>query len=234
MPDSIRGVLFDFAGTLLAPEDELRWLRAVLARHEIRVDDAQARELAARLTRAGRPGPVLPTAVPPEHAELFARRDLSSDLHRAAYTQLMGAVALPPPVTVEELYERSFEPAAWVPYSDAKATLRALHDTGVGVAVVSNVGFDLRPIFAHHRLERFVKAFVLSYEVGVDKPRPAIFELACERLGVPPRAALMVGDHAGADGAAVDAGIRTLLLPASPPGAEQGLSIVLSLVRSSA
>ena len=40
---------------------------------------------------------------------------------------------------------------------------------------------------------------VSSAEVGLHKPDPRIFELACERLGVDPREAAHVGDHHYAD-----------------------------------
>ena len=40
----------------------------------------------------------------------------------------------------------------------------------------------------------------------------------------------MVGDDARADGGAVRAGIRTLLLPPPPPRADNGLGAVLDLV----
>jgi HAD superfamily hydrolase (TIGR01509 family) len=230
MTAPFQAVLFDFAGTLLAPEDEAAWVRAVLSRRGVRLADAESSALAGRLVRAGRPGPVPPAAVPAEHAGLFAGRDLSAEQHRAAYTALLGSVALPEPVTAADLYERSFDPEAWVPYADARPTLRALREAGIPVAVVSNTGFDLRPIFAGHGLDEFVSAYVLSHELGIMKPDPAIFRRACELVRIEPARALMVGDSPGSDAGGVAAGIRTLLLPASPAGAEHGLDVVLSVV----
>jgi FMN phosphatase YigB (HAD superfamily) len=49
---------------------------------------------------------------------------------------------------------------------------------------------------------------VLSYEAGVEKPDPRIFALACERLGIDPHDAVMVGDNE-ADGGGEGLGIRT-------------------------
>jgi putative hydrolase of the HAD superfamily len=40
---------------------------------------------------------------------------------------------------------------------------------------------------------------VSSAEVGLHKPDPRIFELACERVGVAPHEAVHVGDHHYAD-----------------------------------
>jgi HAD superfamily hydrolase (TIGR01549 family) len=42
-------------------------------------------------------------------------------------------------------------------------------------------------------------ALVLSYEVGLAKPDPAIFNVVCERLGLSPGEILFVGDTPSAD-----------------------------------
>ena len=59
-----------------------------------------------------------------------------------------------------------------------------------------------------------IDLFVLSFEHGVQKPRPEMFQLALEGLNLPASQVLMVGDRAAYDGAAVGEGIATLLLPA--------------------
>ena len=57
---------------------------------------------------------------------------------------------------------------------------------GVRMAVVSNIGWDLRPVFRAHGLDPLVDAYVLSYEHGVQKPDPRLFRAACDALGVDP------------------------------------------------
>lgn len=104
------------------------------------------------------------------------------------------------------LYDRHMSPAAWRPYPDAAEVLAELRARGVPVAVVSNIGWDLRPVFAAHGLAELVDAFVLSYEFGRQKPDPAIFLAACEALGVAPQDTLMVGDDREADGGAAALG----------------------------
>jgi HAD superfamily hydrolase (TIGR01549 family) len=99
------------------------------------------------------------------------------------------------------------------------------------VAVVSNIGFDLRPIFAAWELSDLVDAFVLSYEVGRCKPDPGIFLRACGAVGVDPERALMVGDTS-ADAGAVAVGCATLVLPAAEPGRANGLTAALDLAVS--
>lgn len=214
-----RAVLFDFAGTLAMPEPRDEWLAAA----GVAADD----ELGARLEAVGRPGPT-PAIVPPELADVYAARDDDPVSHRAAYTGLFATLV--DRATAEVLYGRTLIPGGWRLYTDTLATLRALRERGIAMAVVSNVGFDLRPVLDGLGLSPLLDAVVLSYEVGAIKPEAVIFHAALDAIGgVAPHEALMVGDHP-VDGGAVATGIRTLLLPYSEPGATQGLDAVLALV----
>lgn len=96
---------------------------------------------------------------------------------------------------------------------DAAPVLEAIARHGVRIAVLSDIHFDLRPAFASVGLADAVDAYVLSFEHGVQKPDPAIFELALGYLGTEPQQTLMVGDRSGPDGGAVEVGMPTLLLP---------------------
>jgi HAD-hyrolase-like len=87
----------------------------------------------------------------------------------------------------------------------------------VRVGIVSDIHFDLRPAFADAGLADLVDSFVLSFEHGVQKPNPQIFRVALERLAVEPAETLMVGDRASHDGAAVELGIPTVLVPPLKP-----------------
>ena len=79
-------------------------------------------------------------------------------------------------------------------------------------------------------MAELIHTFVLSGEHGTIKPELRLFELALDAVGVTPDRALMVGDNYLNDGAAIDAGIRTLLLPPVPSGASRGLSMIVELV----
>jgi HAD superfamily hydrolase (TIGR01509 family) len=224
--EAIKAVLFDVAGTLAMPEGRDGWLAGAAETAGVAVDDAAA--LAAELERVGRPGGPYPSGVPAALAESYNNRDRSPDAHRAAYVGLLGSVAAAPLATA--LYERILRPDGWSAYPDAGPTLAALRARGIATAAVSNVGFDLRPVLDGLGLLALLDAVVLSYEVGAVKPERAIFAAACAALGVAPQEALMVGDHAKADGGAADAGLRTLLIPMSPAGEPHGLGAVLGLV----
>ncbi|OIJ68573.1 HAD family hydrolase [Streptomyces mangrovisoli] len=201
------GVLFDFSGTLFRIESADRWLRAVLAESGLTLPEHEVTSAAAALEAAGAlPGGASPRRVPPELAALWEVRDRTAAEHRAAYTGLSRQVPLPDPALHDALYERHMTPGAWTPYPDTADVLRGLRDRGIGVGVVSNIGWDLRPVFRAHGLDPYVDAYVLSYEHGVQKPDPRLFEIACERLGADPVKVLMVGDNRQADGGAAALG----------------------------
>ena len=227
-PRQVDAVLFDFHGTLAQVEDAVAWVVAAAAACGSRLDRGRATVLADQLVTAGRAGGPVPQRVPPHLAEAYAERDLSQRNHRTAYTGLAATVATDVERLADALYDRLLGPEGWLPYADTEPTLRTLHEAGIRIAVVSNIGFDIRPHFAAWGLDRLVDAFVLSYEVGRCKPDPAIFRHACADLGVEPERALMVGDTP-ADAGAVKAGCAALVLPAAEPGLANGLGATLAL-----
>ncbi|MEQ4303478.1 HAD family hydrolase [Plantactinospora sp. B6F1] len=224
----VDAVLFDFHGTLAQVEEPVAWVQAAAATCGTTLDRARATALADRLVTAGRAGGPLPARVPPHLAEVWADRDLYAPAHRAAYVGLAETVDSGVSGLAEALYDRLLVPDGWLPYPDTAPTLRALRAAKVPVAVVSNIGFDVRPLFDAWELTELVDAFVLSYEVGRCKPDPAIFYRACGLLGVDPERALMVGDTP-ADAGAVRAGCAALVLPAAEPGQVNGLAAALDL-----
>ncbi|MFD6889028.1 HAD family hydrolase [Streptomyces sp. NPDC059957] len=214
---SVKGVMFDFSGTLFRVEPTEDWLRAVVADAGIDLPEAELTACAALLEEAGAlPGGASPRRLPARLEPLWRERDLSPEQHRAAYTALTREVPLPSPELADALYDRHWTPAAWRPYPDTAATLAALRERGVPVAVVSNIGWDLRPVFRAHGVDRFVDAYVLSFEHGVQKPDPRLFQVACDALGAAPADVLMVGDDAVADTGAAALGCPVRLVEHLP------------------
>lgn len=233
LPPPPAAVLFDFHGTLAQVEDPVDWVLAAAGACGESLPRARATVLADRLVTAGRAGGPLPWRVPPHLAEVWADRDLYEYAHRAAYTGLAATVDSGVDGLPDALYERLLLPEGWALYQEALDTLDALAAAGVPVALVSNIGFDIRPICASLGLDRLVSSYVLSYELGRCKPDPAVFRHACAALGVAPEETLMVGDSP-ADAAAVAAGCRVYLVPTAPPGAANGVSAVLQLTKAAA
>lgn len=202
-----RGVLFDFSGTLFRIETVDAWLRAVLDARGTVVERTDFERYARDLTKAGAlPGGPQPERIPPPLAAAWDARDLSAPLHREAYTGLAREAALPDPGLYDDLYDRHMSPAAWQPYPDAEDVLRGLRRDGTAVGVVSNIGWDLRPVFRAHGLDELVDAYVLSCEHGVAKPDPRLFRTACALLECDPADVVMVGDDRHADGGAAALG----------------------------
>ncbi len=83
-------------------------------------------------------------------------------------------------------------------------TVRLIEDlraSGVPIALVSNA-FG-RDCYAGFDLDALADVVVISSEVGVRKPARRIYAIACERLGIDPRQAVMVDDlQQNLDGAA--------------------------------
>ncbi|MFI9151462.1 HAD family hydrolase [Streptomyces sp. NPDC053367] len=225
-------VMFDFSGTLFRIESAESWLGSVLADAGITVAGRELADTARALEAAGAlPGGAPPLRVPEGLAELWETRDESAERHRAAYTGLSRQVALPDPGLHDALYERHRTPAAWTAYPDAAEVLGGLRERGIKVAVVSNIGWDLRPVFRAHGLDALVDAYVLSYEHGIRKPDPRLFRTACEALGAEPRQVLMVGDDRGADGGAAALGCPVHFVDPLPAERRpDGLRPVLELV----
>src|SRR5439155_17922019 len=121
------------------------------------------------------------------------------------------------------------DPGSWDPYPDTVPVLRELHERGVPIGVVSDTGFDIRPVFERAGVADCVGTFVLSYERGAAKPTAWLFEAACRELTVSPASTLMVGDNPLSDGGAMAAGLPTLLLPQAVPNEPRGLELVLRL-----
>lgn len=203
----ITAVLFDFSQTLFRSESTGPWLDAGLARMGLELSAAERAALVERLVENGAmPGGPEPRRLSEGLKRLWDRRDLDAASHRAAYEGLTHASGIPDPALARVLYDRHMEPEAWLPYPDAEATLQKLHGLGVPVAVVSNIGWDMRPVFVQFGLAELIQVFVLSYEHGVQKPDPALFQVALDALGRTGPETLMVGDNPHADGGATALG----------------------------
>jgi putative hydrolase of the HAD superfamily len=125
------------------------------------------------------------------------------------YEPLVRAMLADSGVDVDETALRDYliaEHAAWAPArrraSMSVALLDALRERGLKTGLVSN-SMDppwilLRDLEEQELAER-LDATVFSSEIGLRKPRPEIFLLALERLGVAADRCLFVGDRLDAD-----------------------------------
>ena len=141
--------------------------------------------------------------------------------YQEAYARAVGAPPECVPDVVAELDVAFRLDGIWgrlVP--GAMDGLRALHGTGVALAIVSNSDGTLEGRLAREGICQVgpgrgvpMSIVIDSTAVGVAKPDPAIFTIALEACGVPPERVVHVGDTVGADvDGALAAGVRPLHL----------------------
>lgn len=103
---------------------------------------------------------------------------------------------------------------AWRLFDDALPCLHLLRSAGLMLAAVTNASSKhQRSKLATVGLIDTFDVLVIAEEVGIAKPDPAIFHLACRRLRVQPRQTMHVGDRLDLDAqAAVTAGLSGVWL----------------------
>lgn len=136
----------------------------------------------------------------------------------------------------DAMFKAYLKPENWAVYEDVRPVLHQLKQRGYRLAVVSNWDPSLTGLMRGLGLLPYFDEVLASAAVGYRKPDPAIFELACERLGLPASACVHVGDNVEADGdGAVHAGVQPVILDrrgvlgqeASQPG--RGYPVVRTL-----
>jgi HAD superfamily hydrolase (TIGR01509 family) len=207
----IQGVLFDFSGTLCRLEFGSGVLDGLMDDAGAPLEITDQVELMRRLT-----APVgISDGLPEELHEAWHRRDLDTEVHHTVYTAALRAAGLPDGAA-ETVYRRMCDAENWTPYPDVVPALKAVRAAGLKAAVVSNIGWDIRPVLAKHGIADLVDVIVMSYVEGHVKPEPEIFAAACERLCVEPARALMVGDSEEADGGAAALGCAVAIVDPLP------------------
>ncbi|HET6498662.1 MAG TPA: HAD-IA family hydrolase [Coriobacteriia bacterium] len=97
------------------------------------------------------------------------------------------------------VYEEFGSADRWRPYDDVIPALMRLRGRDQLIGIISNWDARLTSLLRDLGIAEMVDTIVSSAEVGLHKPDPRIFELACERVGVRPAEAVHVGDHHYAD-----------------------------------
>jgi HAD superfamily hydrolase (TIGR01549 family) len=219
----IDAVLFDWRGTTFTDQADADWIRDAAASIGRTLSAGEVESILDRGATVMRERPDIRDALD--------RSDISPEVHRAANMAWFDAIGLDEDLAVA-IYERDGHPEASYPFADCADVMRTLKEHGKLIALVSNIHYDLRDHFRRHQLDRYVDAWVFSYEHSCQKPDAEMFTRALDALGVTADRALMVGDRPELDGGAVECGILTLLLPVTANGdpPSRGLDAVLRLV----
>lgn len=219
----IDAVLFDFRGTLFGDEDDMAWIRNAAAGIGRSLADEEISAILAR-------GAVV--AEDPEIVAALDRCDTSLEVHREANLRWLRAVGIDDELAIA-IWARDGDPDASFAFPDAAPVMATLQEQGKRMAVVSDIHYDIRDHFRNHDLDRYVDAYVLSFEHGCQKPDAEMFTRALDALEASADRALMVGDTPGHDGGAANVGIQTYILPGpfrSGRRESRGLDAVLRLV----
>jgi FMN phosphatase YigB (HAD superfamily) len=142
--------------------------------------------------------------------------DLSPAEHRRAFTWILQEDGGCSPALATSLYDSM--PNQWQLAQGVAPLFTRLCRDGIRIGIVSNIAIDIRPVLDQWGLLGQLDAVVLSFEVGMVKPDPAIFLLAAAAIDRHPAECLMVGDSPAIDGAASRVGMRSLIVAKGDAG----------------
>ncbi|MEJ5251249.1 MAG: HAD family hydrolase [Chthonomonadetes bacterium] len=196
MPSSsaVRAVIFDFVNTLvpLREQEFLRILQAVYERVHPHAPHITFDAFVQHYVR-----------IRDEQYERNLPHLRENDFYERMATLWRRLTGHPPnPKTVYGLmrqyavgFESAVQPAPYLP-----SLLRTLSERYL-LAVLSNYPYTpcVHRVLNRHQLSRYFASVMVSAEVGIVKPHPALFKVTLYRLGVSAEQAIYVGDDWCAD-----------------------------------
>ena len=129
------------------------------------------------------------------------------------YTRFLTALDITDSDLAAALLERFSTSSSYMLFEDVLATLRRLHEQGYRLGLISNFEQWLEERLIELEVGRLFDVTVISGFVKIEKPDPAIYELALQRARVEPARAVHVGDSMSMDvEPAVSVGMHAVLL----------------------
>jgi putative hydrolase of the HAD superfamily len=102
------------------------------------------------------------------------------------------------------------------PRPDAVATLARLKSESYKLGLLSNCSIEIPILWDESPFVKLIDSAIFSSRERLKKPDPRIYRLACERLGVTPKACLYIADGENYElAAAAKVGIRPVLIRTS-------------------
>lgn len=209
-------VFFDAGETLLRPHPSFAELfsRTALA-HGVDVSTEDVRRVQSELA------PHLVDLVEDADGEGESLRYEGSSLSEKGserfwmhlYRRLLKELGLVDESLVRRLFEVFSSSASYKLFDDVLPTLSAIDAAGYRMGLISNFERWLEQMLIELEVGHHFEPAIISGIEGIEKPDPAIYELALERAGVPPERAVHVGDSPDMDvRPASSVGIRGILL----------------------
>lgn len=204
-----RAVFLDAGLTLIYSEMSLAERCATTLREYGR--DIARQEIEAVLPRAG----ALLHQAHKDDPDLWSADDKVANLWLEYYKYIFNEVGIPDPQEyAEAVYAQYSQPDAWQLYPDVIPTLKALHEQGYIIGVISDWGSNLPGgILLPLGVGPYISFMVVSTIQREAKPGSGLYREALARAGVAPHEAVHVGDNYITDilGARA-AGIQGILL----------------------
>src|SRR5947209_14269899 len=196
---AIRGVLFDVGETLLAPHPSFPELFSEIMGglgFQISPDDVEE----ALATVA----PSVGDAIEASTSTWSTSREESRRFWRGLYGAMLEHWGIPDEAgeIFDVLYGRFTSYESYRLFPDVIPTLTACRGADLTLGIVSNFEEWLEGMLIEMEIAPFFDVMVISGKEGIEKPDPAIFRLALERIGMTPDEVVFVGDHPRVDVAA--------------------------------
>lgn len=222
----IKVVFFDAGDTLLRPFPSFQELFAIACRragYDVEPDDVlvvRAR-LAPHLVDLAEETGVDNPSFSPEESRAFWTH---------LYRRFLEELGLRDDNLVGELYRVFSASASYKLFDDVVPALHELAAHGYRLGLISNFEEWLQRLLVELEIHEHFDATVISGVEGVEKPDPAIYEIAVDRAGIDPSEGVHVGDSPKLDAEpALSVGLHAVLLDRfdAYPGA--GLATIRSL-----
>jgi putative hydrolase of the HAD superfamily len=189
-----RAVFFDAGETLVHPHPSFPELFTEVVRREgFEIDTGQVHAniqlIVDRFALAAADGDLWTTS--PERSRRF---------WHSVYDRFLDRLGIPERDGLHDTLYREFTDLAnYALFDDVVPTLERLRPAGLVLGVISNFEEWLERLLEQLGVTGFFDVRVISGLEGIEKPDPAIFELALERSGVDAADAVYVGDNPAFD-----------------------------------
>jgi putative hydrolase of the HAD superfamily len=186
--NGIRVVFFDAAGTLVhMPKGVGFHYSEVAGRHGFEVAEESILKAFGHAWQAA-PAPLTTRTARPDDDRDWWRHLVFDVLDRCKAPASIDREAV-----FADLYSEFVKPGVWELYPEVREVLEAVR-ASYRIGIVSNFDARLRVILKDLEIDTLFDHWVISSEVGADKPHPYIYECAVEMAGIAPDEALHVGD----------------------------------------
>ena len=119
----------------------------------------------------------------------------------------------------------------FVAFKDSLPALKDLKSRGLTVGVISNIGQEIESYCTELGFEPYLDFKVTSFEVGYDKPRPEIFQMALKKAGCTAGETIFVGDQYEQDiVGARGVGMTPVLIDRKEPSRKLDCQVINSLL----